>query len=139
MGDSPHTRAVLAQLGEVAVAYQSRSQRAVVFRTSQLIELLPDLFLEIGAEEHHVLPPGSFLQLPDFVKACRCCCYFTVTGLAVLRQLGSYGCKMPVVRGDCGNLSVYADDYPVAVVFHDASKLLPKLTNFLHVINITKC
>ena len=103
-----------------------------------LPELSPDLLLEIGTEQHHVVPSRFMTKSPDFVETDACCGDLLMdldtvrtlfTALAVLSsvimpecagKVCGYRCQHPVISRYGRNFTVNADHDPFPVVsFHN--------------------
>lgn len=154
VGDGSHSRAILAHVGEVTVADESAALlafgggawivlaggwgvvggvRVDVVRMGQFPKFALDPFLEIGSEEHQVVPCGFLAELPDFIECDRLGLYFVEQRGIFAVGLGSdapcrpfcsgktcsYIGKDPVICRNPGDLSVNADDNPFSFGIHN--------------------
>ncbi len=106
--------AVLAEFGEVAVA----DEAGLVAVVGQFVELAPDAFLEVGAEEDEVVPCSLVAESPYFIEEDGGGGDFAVGASAVAGEAGADRGEEAVVGRYSRDFTVDSDDDPFPVGFH---------------------
>ena len=119
MGYRTHSRLVLTQFGEVAVAYHFRSLRAAVLFMSQVEQHFPDFLLEIRSAQHEVFPSERLPQSPYFVKADSLSADVPMRDALLLCKSCRNRCQSLIAGRYRGYLAVNPDDNPFLIVIHN--------------------
>ena len=120
MRHSAHSRLVLTHFGKVAVADQpGRFLFAFLVGVGQLEQVLPHLLLEIGAEQHEVLPCRASAKLPDMIEVNGLSAYPVICRTLLRGNPGGDVRQRLIVSRYGGYLPINTDDNPFPVSIHN--------------------